>query len=77
MPWETTLHRFADNFDVIDRMKDLTGSSLSMIYGCVADDAGELVGSGTIISLRGLPYPVTAHHIVMEAFKRAYNEAPK
>jgi hypothetical protein len=52
--------------DVLRRMKDFTGPAIKMICGGITADAGELVGTGTVIDLRGRPYLVTAQHVAAE-----------
>ncbi len=54
--------------DVIGQMKGHTAPSLSQICGAIADDSGELAGSGTIIDLRGKPYLLTAEHVAARLF---------
>lgn len=59
--------------DVLRQMKEHTFPSLSTICGSVTDDRGELVGSGTIVELRGKPYLLTAEHVAKQLFARNTN----
>ena len=52
--------------DVLRQMKDFTGPAIKMICGGIAVDTGELVGTGTVVELRGRPYLVTAQHVAAE-----------
>ncbi len=56
---------------VVSEMKEHTAPSLSQICGQLADESGELVGSGTIVRLRGKPYLLTAQHVVSALFAGA------
>lgn len=62
----TEKHRIL--LDVIGQMKVHTGPSLSQICGSRSEDTGELVGSGTIIEMRGRPYLLTAAHVAEQLF---------
>jgi len=54
--------------DVLDRMKQYTMPSIAQICGNIDDMTGELIGSGTFVSLRGSFYLVTAQHVAGESF---------
>jgi hypothetical protein len=62
--------------DVISRMKEYTCTSLSMICGARTDTC-ELVGSGTIVELRGRPYLLTAEHVAKQLFAQGTDGSRK
>lgn len=53
--------------DVVNQMATYTQPSLAAIYGSIDSNTGELVGSGTFLKLRGLPYLLTAGHIALKS----------
>src|SRR4051812_2013059 len=55
--------------DVIGQMRDHTIPSLSQICGAKSEDAGELIGSGTFVELRGKPHLLTAHYVAKKLFE--------
>jgi hypothetical protein len=67
-PQQTQEEKQRIMMDVIERMKEHTGPSLSKICGAFDDQTGELVGSGTIVLLRGKPYLLTAEHVARKLF---------
>jgi len=49
---------------IIAAMKQRTARHLCAVYGAFAKDFGELVGSSTLVSLRGETFLLTAEHVV-------------
>lgn len=54
--------------EVLRQMKDFTAPAIKMICGATSFDTGELIGSGTVVELRGQPYLLTAQHVAAEMF---------
>ena len=63
MPQERSIE-----LDVVIRMKQHTAPSLTQICGNIDDTTGELIGSGTFVSLPDGLYVLTAQHVASELF---------
>ncbi len=77
MPEQTVEEKQRIMMGVIGQMKEHTGPSLSKICGAKTENTGELVGSGTIIDLRGRPYLLTAEHVAKQLFAEATDGSRK
>jgi len=53
----------------LHQLKEYTGKRIARIAGCVGDDAGEVIGSGTLIEVKGQPYLLTAEHVWTQQYE--------
>lgn len=69
MPQERSIdEKQAIFLDVLNRMKQYTAPSIAQICGNFDDTTGELIGTGTFVSLRDGLYLLTAQHVAGEMF---------
>jgi hypothetical protein len=68
VPEQSMIEKQRIMMDVVSQLKEHTGPSLSKICGARSEDTGELVGSGTVVELRGKPYLLTAEHVAKQLF---------
>jgi len=53
----------------LEQLRERTSQSLLRVIALTDDDAGDVVGSGTCIDVRGTPYLLTAQHVVHKRFE--------
>jgi hypothetical protein len=60
----------------LEGLREYTGRALMRVIALTNDDAGNVVGSGTCIDVRGNPYLLTAQHVVRKRFDSAEGGEP-
>jgi hypothetical protein len=56
--------------NVVSQMKTFTAPSITQVCGNRTSNEGELVGTGTLIRLRGADYLLTAQHVAHKMYKQ-------
>jgi hypothetical protein len=54
--------------DQLVRLRAHVGRSICRVIGCIDDETGEMLGSGTVVDVRGTTYLLTANHVVRQQF---------